>query len=122
MKTRSSDPQLGHGLPPPPAPPARDANPWQMSSGARGARYEPRHPRAPGWPPQPDAARPDPVGRSPRTPWIPVLVLFAILGSGVQLAIRALGSGEVEKAIGALLIFAVVAVVGLRRLLKRKTQ
>jgi hypothetical protein len=53
-------------------------------------------------------------------PWVPLLVLFFILGTGVQMAIAALREGEVEKAIGALVIFAFVAVAGLRRLLKQR--
>jgi hypothetical protein len=53
-------------------------------------------------------------------PWIPLLILFAILGTSVQTAIRALSEGDVERAIGALVIVAVVAVVALRRMLKSK--
>jgi hypothetical protein len=53
-------------------------------------------------------------------PWIPLLILFAILGTGVQTAIRALWEGDVERAIGALVILAVVVVFALRRMLKRK--
>ena len=34
MKTRSRDPDTTHGLPPPPAPTARDANPWTLGGGA----------------------------------------------------------------------------------------
>jgi hypothetical protein len=47
-------------------------------------------------------------------------MLFAIAGTGVQIAIRALAEGDVETAIGALVILAVVAVVALRRILKAK--
>lgn len=47
-------------------------------------------------------------------------MLFFILGTGIQMAIRALSEGDVETAAGALVILAVVAVVALSRLLKRR--
>jgi len=120
MKTRSSNEQARHGLPPPPAPTASDANPWQMSSPAAGSTRGPRHPRSPGWPPTPRT--PGQPGRQrPRSRlWIPLLVLFAFLGSGVQTAIRALRQGEAESAIGALVVLAVVAVFAVRRMLTRR--
>lgn len=48
------------------------------------------------------------------------MILFAIVATGVQSAIRALQEGDVERAIGALVIFAVVVAVGLRRMLKKR--
>lgn len=122
MKNRSSDGQPGHGLPPPPAPTSRGANPWSISPGAGGPQHEARHPRASGWPRKPGSPKPGLAGRKRRTPWMPLLVLFAILGTGVQMAIRALVEGDVETAIGALVIFAVVAVVAVRRILERKSR
>jgi hypothetical protein len=122
MKTRTSEQQPGHGLPPPPAPTARDANPWPMSSGAGAKRHEPRHPRAPGWPPQPRASQPGTAGRRPATPWIPLLILFFVLGTGLQVAIRALAEGDVETAIGALVVCAAVAVVAVGRIFRRRTR
>jgi len=53
-------------------------------------------------------------------PWIPLLILFSIAATGVQMAIRALWAGDVETAIGALVIFAVVAIVAVRRILKTR--
>ena len=91
-----------------------------MSPGAGGQQHEARHPRARGRP-RARSPQPGPAGRKRRTPWIPLLVLFAIVGTGVQMAIRALMEGDVETAIGALVIFAVVAVVALRRILKRRS-
>jgi hypothetical protein len=120
MKTRSSDEQIRHGLPPPPAPTASDANPWQMSSPPAGSKPEPRHPRAPGWPPAHRTPEQRARRRARSLPWIPLMILFAVAGTGVQTAIRALWEGDVETAIGALVIFAVVAVVALRRILKTK--
>lgn len=122
MKTRRPQEQPGHGLPPPPAPTARDANPWSMTAGAGGKAHEPRHPRAPGWPPAPGSPKPEPAPRRRRTPWLPLLILFFVVGTGVQMAIRALWAGDVEAAIGALVIFAVAAAVTVRRLLNRKVE
>lgn len=122
MKTRSSEARPGHGLPPPPAPTAPDANPWQMSSGGEVKRHEPRHPRAPGWPPVPRPPAPGPKDRRRGLPWFPLAVLLVILGTGVRTAIRALEDGDVEKAAGALVIFAVVVVVALHRILKRRSR
>lgn len=120
MKTRTTDQQPGHGLPPPPAPTARDANPWPMSSSPTGMPPPPRHPRAAGRRAQPRSPLGDPASRKRALPWIPLLVLFFILGTGVQMAIRALSEGDVETAAGALVILAVVAVVALSRLVKRR--
>jgi hypothetical protein len=120
MKTRSSDEQIRHGLPPPLAPTASDANPWQMSSPAGGSKPEPRHPRARGRPPTPGTPGKHDRRRSRSVPWIPLMILIAIVGTGVQTAIRALWEGEVETAIGALVILAVVAFVALRRILKNR--
>ena len=120
MKPRSSDEPVRHPLPPPPAPTASDANPWPVSAPTGGARHGPRHPRAPGWPPAPRTPG-QRIQRRPRSlPWIPLLVLFAIAGAGVQAAIRALAEGDVETAIGALVMLAVLAVFALRRILKNK--
>jgi len=119
MKTRSSDEQVRNGLPPPPAPTANDANPWQMSSPAAGTKTGPRHPRARGWPPTP--RMPGQRARSRSLPWIPLLVLFVIVGTGVQMGIRAMWEGDVETAIGALVILAMVAAVALRRIFKSRS-
>jgi len=59
--------------------------------------------------------------RSRSLPWIPLLVLFAIVGTGVQMAVRAMWEGDVETAIGALVVFAMVAAVALRRILKSRS-
>ena len=121
MKTRPSrTAQSRSGLPPPPAPTARDANPWKLSSPPEAAPHEPRHPRAPGWPPAPRPARDPTSHRSGRLPWIPFLILFFIGASGVQLAIRAIEAGEVESAVGALVIVGMVAFMAVRRLAAKR--
>jgi hypothetical protein len=119
MKTRPSDRQREPGLPPPPAPTARDANPWPISSAPTGTQPPPGQPRAPGGrlrrrPPAAVAAR-----RKRASPWVPLLVLVFIAGTGVQMAIRAFAGGDIEAAAGALVIIAFVAIIALRRAVKK---
>lgn len=120
MKTRTPDQQRGHGLPPPPAPTARDANPWPMSSAPTGTQPPPRQPRASGRRPQPQSPAGPAARRKRALPWVPLLVLFFIIGTGVQMAIRALAEGDIETAAGALVILALVAIVALSRMVKRR--
>lgn len=120
MKTRSPDEPPRQGLPPPPAPTARDANPWQMSSAPAGDMHPPRQPRAPGRAGRPSPPANGPARRKRGVPWFMLLVLFAIIGTGVQMVIRALAEGDLETAMGALVVFAVVAVVTLGRIMSRR--
>lgn len=48
-------------------------------------------------------------------------MLFAVVGTGMQKAIQAFRDGDVETALGALVVFAVVAAVALRRVLKQRS-
>ena len=91
-----------------------------MSSAPAGTQPSPRQPRASGKRPQPQPPAAASARRKRALPWIPLLVLFFILGTGVQMAIRALSEGDVETAAGALVILAVAAVVALSRLVKRR--
>jgi hypothetical protein len=120
MKTRASDGQRGDGLPAPPAPTARDANPWPMSQGAGGQAREPRHPRAPGRPPRRGSPKLGPAGGKRRIPWIPLLYLFAIAGVVIQFAIQALWRDDVEAAIAAIVMLLFLAFAALRWTRKRK--
>jgi hypothetical protein len=122
MKTRASDEQARSGLPQPPAPTARDANPWQMSQSAGAKPHLPRHPRAPGWPPPPRSSELRAARRARRRPWIPVLILFFVVGSGVQMALRALAERNVESALGALLIIAAAAFLMVRRVQRARSE
>ena len=119
MKTRSPDQQPGHGLPPPPAPPARDANPWQMSSGAGGQRQAPRHARAPGWLRRPGSPQPGPAGRKRRLSWVPLLVMLFIAGAAVQLAIAALAERDAGALAAAIVMLVLTGFAGLRLIGKR---
>ena len=91
-----------------------------MSSAPAGTQPAPGRPGAPGG----RLRRRSPAGAAARRkralPWIPLLVLFFIVGTGVQMAIRALAEGDVEAAAGALVILAFAMIVALRRILKRR--
>ena len=124
MKTRPTDAEPKSGLPPPLAPTARDANPWRMSAPPAVASKLAREPKLPHELPRrrkrgasPDLSRVTPAHLR-RIPWIPLLILVFIAGTGVQLAIRALRAGDVEAAIGALVMVAFVAFMVLRRIRK----
>jgi hypothetical protein len=120
MKTKFPGANDKPTLPPPPAPPSRDANPWTISDvpgagrataaqgpATRKRRFEPDRSRA----------RP---GRERPTRFMPLAVLLFIAGAGVNLALQALRAGNEEAAIGALIIVGLVAFVLVRRLATRK--
>jgi len=119
MKTKFPGATDKPTLPPPPAPTARDANPWTISDApgtgrataaqgpaARRRRFEPDRSRA----------RP---GRERPARFMPFAVLIFIAGAGVNLALQALREGNVEAAIGALVIVGLVAFVLVRRLVTK---
>lgn len=119
MKSRTSAATGTTRLPPPPAPPSRDANPWPISSeptaGPR-ARVEtaavlPRRPRRDAK----KAAEP----RSERERWLPATMLFLVAGAGLKLALEALESGDLDSAVGAF-VFVAMAAFMLWRRMKRK--
>jgi len=129
MKTRDRDPKPAHGLPPPPAPPARDANPWTIShTGSPGSDALPGAARSvPGGSGPAAARRPRfPVRQvpqpKPRKPSIVPLAIFAIavlipLGA----AVRALGAGALAEAIGPLFALLFIAFIAIRILRRRRS-
>ena len=99
MKTRSGDEDDTHGLPPPPAPTAHDANPWEMSASPKASpKFPDLRPPVRKRGARPDLSRVTPAHLR-RIPWIPLLILVFIAGTGVQLAIRALQAGDVDRAL-----------------------
>lgn len=96
MKTRPADDQRNQGLPPPPAPTSRDANPWSLSTQAKGARPGRRRVRG-----------------------MPLAIMVVIAGAGVQQSLAALEEGDVTAAIGGLVIVLFVVFVALRIALRR---
>ena len=109
MKTRSKEPPAKSGLPPPPAPPARDANPWAMSSSAGGPPASPLRRRA-----QPDPSRSVPSHRRPLQA-APLLVLVFMASMGVRLAFDAWRDQEYAGMFAALAILSMVAFMFWRR-------
>lgn len=119
MKTRPPDAAARPGLPPPPAPTARDANPWSMSPEAVVTPRTRPHPRAPDRPRGAVEATGKDPRRAPRTRLVPLAVLLFVAGLGVQMVLVALERGEWEGAIGALVMLAMVALMVVRALRRR---
>lgn len=120
MKTRTREAGGPGALPPPPAPTARYANPWTLPSGDAPATRVHRHPRAPDRPkgmPEPRATSQDP---SLRRRWMPLAVFGFVAATGVQMALMAFARGDVEAAVGALLLLGMVLLVAVRQLRKGK--
>jgi hypothetical protein len=111
MKTRSNEPEATPGLPPPPAPPAHDANPWPMSSS------EPR--QDPTLPSRRRRARPSASPSAPghRRPLgaAPLLVLIFLCAAGVRLAVHAWRDEDYAGMFAALAILSLVALMFWRR-------
>ena len=111
MKTRSNEPQATHGLPPPLAPPAHDANPWPMSSSKPAP--------SPTLLPQRRRARPNPSPSAPshRRPLgaAPLLVLIFLCATGVRLAVHAWRDQDYAGMFAALAILSLVALMFWRR-------
>jgi hypothetical protein len=123
MKTKERDSSGTPGLPPAPAPPSRDANPWPMSDQGGGApKLHPRVREAVRNADGKDA--PPVVERSPSTgrqklSWLPYLMLVFVVVTSLRVAIEAFGAGHVEAAIGPLLAILFAALFVWRRT-KRK--
>ena len=122
MKTPERDASKNAPLPPPPAPTARDANPWTVSSQAKvpgtrqlGSKPDWLRPKVPKVPPE--ARRPDRAGR-PRSA-VPLVVLLFMLGAALAAAAQALAKGDVPGAVGPLVIAGFAAVIMLRRARRR---
>jgi hypothetical protein len=118
------------GLPPPPAPPRRGANPWKLSDTARKREEPPREEEAASKllgellagqphetaPPEPLPAGQEPA-RGPAGPWtsrrrsgfLPLLVLLIIAGVIVKIALGARETGEWRELIPALFILFFIA-------------
>jgi hypothetical protein len=105
MKTKLRESGQVQKLPPPPAPTARDANPWTIpgsrsvadESGASAADFRITR-RAP--------AAADPVRRPLRLRWLPFAVLAAIAIGAGSVAARSIIAGDPRGAIGPLALVA----------------
>jgi len=107
MKTRSQELPARSGLPPPPAPPARDANPWAMSS----STGDPKLPRR-------EVSRSAPSHRRPLQA-APLLVLIFMASLGLRLAFRAWRDQDYAGMFAALAILSMVAFMFWRRRRRR---
>ena len=125
MKTRRHDASGTPGLPPAPAPPSRDANPWPMS--AQSEAPPKLHPRVS------EAVRKSQDPRAPEAPrpagastaggkfaWLPYLILVFIAVTSLRVAIEAFESGNAEAAIGPLIAIVFAVFVVWRRMRRRR--
>lgn len=123
MKTPERDAAKHPPLPPPPAPTARDANPWTVSSQAKspgtpqpGVRPDWLRPKAPKVPPE--ARRADRAVRPQSA--VPLVVLLFVLGAALAAAAQALAKGDLPGAVGPLAVAAFAVVIMLRRARRRR--
>jgi hypothetical protein len=113
MKTRSRDATTTPGLPPPPAPTSRDANPWSIGevhapprTGIPPSAKAPAD--APGRPSRFPTKPPGSIRPRRRVAAVPLVILGFIAMTAIGLVADALESGDLQGAIGP--IFAVVFV------------
>ena len=125
MKTRSQDRDATQGLPPPPAPTARDANPWTSGGGEKprvtvpsgvppaaqpGRQHRPRFP-----------ARQVQHPKARKAPVMPLLILAVMALVPFAAALRAIEAGEVDEAIGPLIAAGFIAFMAWRSLRSRRS-
>lgn len=111
MKTRNRDAGSTTGLPPPLAPPSRDANPWTMSGpDAPRVSVPPVGPTASPLPKRLPGGSSATTG-SRRTPLFSLLVLGGIAFVALGGAVHEIESGNYADAVGPLLAVAFAAFV-----------
>lgn len=123
MKTKDRDSPGTPGLPPAPAPPSRDANPWPMSGQGGGApklhprvREAVRKAAVKSGPPGVERA---PSAGGPKLAWLPYLMLVFVVAMSLRVAIEAFDAGNAEAAIGPLIAILFAAFFVWRRLRPR---
>lgn len=109
MKTRNRDTNTTPGLPPPPAPTSRDANPWSMAE-ARAPDRKGQSPSA-ATPSRPTRFPTKPPSRVEprRRPVVPLVILAFMAATAIGLVADALRSGSFEEAIGPVVTVVFVA-------------
>lgn len=122
MKIRNRDANTTPGLPPPPAPTSRDANPWSMG--------ETHSPDRTGIPPSTQGpARPhrfptksaETIEPRRRPAFVPLVILAFIAMTAIGLVADALESGDIEGAIGPIVALVFVAFMFFRQLRSRRS-
>jgi hypothetical protein len=124
MKTKQRDSSGTPGLPPAPAPPSRDANPWPMSAQREAAsKLHPRVRRAvsnaASKRDQPGSKESPPAGE-PKLSWLPVLMLLFVVATSLRVAIEAFEAGNLEAAVGPLVAILFVAFIAWRRMRRKR--
>jgi hypothetical protein len=126
MKTRSRDATTTPGLPPPPAPTSRDANPWSIGEvhapqrtgippSAKAPAEAPGRPRR--FPTQP----PGTLKPRRRAAAVPLVILAFIAMTAIGLVVDAFESGQLEEAIGPIIAIVFVAFMIFRQLRRRRS-
>ena len=126
MKTRSRDTTATPGLPPPPAPTSRDANPWSMGAAdapARGGIPPSAHAQAqdPARPRRFPIKPPDTTRPRRRSAAVPLVILAFIAMTAIGLVADALESGNLAEAIGPIIAVVFVAFMIVRQLRGRRS-
>jgi hypothetical protein len=128
MKTRSRDTTTTPGLPPPPAPTSRDANPWSMGevhaadrTGIPPAAHAQTQTQAPARPRRFPTKPPDSIKGRRRSAALPLVILSFIAMIAVGLVVDALESGKLEEAIGPIIAVVFVAFMIVRQLRRRRS-
>jgi hypothetical protein len=123
MKTKQRDSSGTPGLPPAPAPPSRDANPWPMPGQGGGApKLHPRvreAVRKAGGERAPPVVERSPSAGGQKLAWLPYLMLVFVIATSVRVAIEAFDAGNVEAAIGPLIAILFAAFFVWRRLRRK---
>jgi len=126
MKTKQRESSENPGLPPPPAPTSRNANPWSISAQTGRSQAGPAAPRP--------LARHPKASHAPRAPhvpgmprkadgpiqWIPVVILLFVMGAALATAVQLLSAGDVAGALGPLFAAGFAAMMALRWVRKRR--
>lgn len=122
MKTRSRDATTTPGLPPPPAPTSRDANPWSMGETHAPERSGiPGSAKAPVRPHRFPTRSPETIEPRRRPAAVPLVILAFIAMTAIGLVADALESGKLAEAIGPILAVVFVAFMIFRQLRGRRS-
>lgn len=122
MKTRNRDANITPGLPPPPAPTSRDANPWPMGEGHSPSRTGiPASAKAPARPHRFPTKSPETIEPRRRPAFVPLAILAFVAVTAIGLIADALESGNVEEAIGPIVAVVFVAFMLWRQLRDRRS-
>jgi hypothetical protein len=122
MKIRNRDANTTPGLPPPPAPTSRDANPWSMGETHAPDRTGiPPSAKGPVRPHRFPTKSPETIEPRRRPAFVPLAILAFIAMTAIGLVFAALESGNVEEAIGPIVALVFVAFMIFRQLRGRRS-